>query len=184
MNKIEEAALRLLSKREINEQEYKLIKESAIKLFPAISYPAALTKYPYPVTPGAKTNWLATALSYAVPFAALLGSGVVAKEMIVDPLIQKSKIDQSYKLMQEKVPQLVEKDQNQIRDYFDVVQTYSPRAASNPLVAGALVNKMMEFGGVDHKLIQDISAIEANQATPTSEKLINATKSLGAGIKS
>ena len=69
--------------------------------------------------------------------------------------------------MQEKVPQLAEKDQEKLKDYFGVIKTFSPKAASNPLVAGHLVNKMMEFGGVDHKLIQDLSSIESGLSRPS-----------------
>jgi len=94
--------------------------------------------------------------------AALLGTGAAAtKEILVDPIIEKNKIDKSFKAMTDKVPQLAEADQEKMKDYFSVVKTFSPKAASNPLVAGALVNKMMQFGGVDHKLVQDISAIQA-----------------------
>ena len=107
----------------------------------------------------------------------LAGLATLTKELIVDPIMEKSKINKSFEEMTQKVPQLAEKDQDQLRDYFDVVKTYSPRAASNPLVAGALVNKMMEFGGVDHKLVQDIGAIEANKETPnmTAKMLESAT---------
>ena len=30
----------------------------------------------------------------------------------------------------------------------------------DPLVAGALVNKIKQFGGVDHKLVQDLASIQ------------------------
>lgn len=62
--------------------------------------------------------------------------------------------------MKAKVPILTEYPEDQVKDYYNVVKTFSPKAASNPLVAGALVNKMIQFGGVDHKLVQDIANIE------------------------
>jgi hypothetical protein len=95
------------------------------------------------------------------------GSSVAGKELIVDPIMDKIKINNSFEQMQEKVPQLAEKDQEKLKDYFGVIKTFSPKAASNPLVAGHLVNKMMEFGGVDHKLIQDLSSIESGLARPS-----------------
>jgi len=98
---------------------------------------------------------------------ALLGGGVYAgKEAVIDPLVQAVKINKSFKAMAQKVPQLADQDQKQMKDYFNVIKTFSPKAASNPLVAGALVNKMMQFGGVDHKLVQDISAIQAGLPQP------------------
>lgn len=103
---------------------------------------------------------------WALPIGALLTGSLLAKQEIVDPLIQASKVKKSFEAMQKKTPQLAEKDQDQVRDYFSVVKTFSPKSASNPLVAGALVNKMMEFGGVDHKLVQDLSSIESGFARP------------------
>lgn len=98
--------------------------------------------------------------------AIISAGGYAAKEVVVDPLVQKHKINKSFAAMTEKVPQLADADQDQMKDYFGVVKTFSPKSASNPLVAGALVNKMMQFGGVDHKLVQDISAIQAGLPQP------------------
>lgn len=98
---------------------------------------------------------------------AMIGGGLYAgKELIVDPLVESNKINKSFAAMAEKVPQLADQDQDQVRDYFGVVKTFSPKAASNPLVAGALVNKMIQFGGVDHKLVQDLAAIQAGIPQP------------------
>jgi len=101
-----------------------------------------------------------------MPYAVIGAGALAGKEVVVDPIIQATKIKRSYDAMTKKVPQLAEKDQEQLKDYFNVVKTFSPRTASNPLVAGHLVNKMIEFGGVDHKLVQDIASIEAG-LTPT-----------------
>ena len=101
---------------------------------------------------------------------ATIGAAVVGKEGIVDPIIQESRINKSFTELPKYTPQLAEADQDKIRDYFNVVKTYSPHSAANPLVAGALVNKMMEFGGVDHKLIQDLSNIQSNRTNLESVK--------------
>ena len=55
------------------------------------------------------------------------------------------------------------------KNYFKVVRQFSPKAAANPLVAGALVNKMVQFGGVDHKLVQDIASLQKDVAAPEYE---------------
>ena len=92
-----------------------------------------------------------------------LGAGVVAKEGIVDPIIQNQKINKSYSELNKYTPQLEDVDQNKIKDYFSVVKTYAPHAAANPLVAGAIINKINEFGGVDHKLILDLLNIQSGK---------------------
>jgi len=95
----------------------------------------------------------------AIGVGTLGAAGLIGKE-IGDQVAQDIDIKNTFKEMQQKVPQLQQYDQDSMKDYFDVVKIYSPKAASNPLVAGALVHKMMTIGGVDHKLVQDISQIE------------------------
>lgn len=92
--------------------------------------------------------------------------GLGALKEILSPLVMRAQAASSYKNLLSKVPSLEGKDPEQVKDYFKVIQTFSPKAATNPLVAGALVNKMMEFGGVDHKLVQDIAAIQAGTGKP------------------
>lgn len=100
--------------------------------------------------------------------AGILGAGAyVGKETIIDPAVSRSRAKKSFRTLSQAVPQLADKDQKQVKDYFNVVKTFSPKAAGNPLVAGHLVNKMLEFGGVDHKIVQDIAAIESGFIRPT-----------------
>lgn len=68
-------------------------------------------------------------------------------------------------------PELAQYDQSKVKDYFDVVKLYSPQAARNPLVAGQLVNKMIQFGGVDHKLVQDIAGLEEKSRSNVGDHL-------------
>ena len=124
--------------------------------------------------------------NWGLPLGAGLTGVAIFKESIVDPVMDASKMKRSFGAIREKVPALAEKDQDQMRDYFNVIKTFSPKSASNPLVAGALVNKMMEFGGVDHKLVQDISAIEQGlQRTRVGQTFAeNAAKAVaGASLK-
>jgi hypothetical protein len=69
-------------------------------------------------------------------------------------------------------------DQDKIRDYFNIVRTYSPNAATNPLVAGALVNKINEFGGIDHKLVIDMINLQSGKSNLESLKTL-----VGGGLK-
>lgn len=94
------------------------------------------------------------------------------------------KIDQTiksktaYDTMLKKLPQLNDYPQDEVRDFYSVVKTFSPKAASNPLVAGALVNKMLQFGGVDHKLVQDIANIEGEHKDIFSDIISKAGQTL------
>jgi hypothetical protein len=109
---------------------------------------------------GEALTFVGEGLKKVWPIAGLFGAGVVAKELFVDPMMQNRAIENSYNTMLQQTPQLAGEDQNVIRSYFDVVKTFSPNAAANPLVAGSLVNKMVQFGGVDHKLVQDMASLQ------------------------
>jgi len=109
----------------------------------------------------------------------LAGLGIGTLTSLLHPLVQRAQSAVAYDQLTKKVPSLAEKDPEQVKDYFNVVRTFSPKAATNPLVAGALVNKMIEFGGVDHKLVQDIASIQS--AMPL---VAGATELTGAAAKS
>lgn len=156
-NRIQIAANSLLAKGEITQGEHNELCKIA---FNFKSLAAGAKAF------GKKIPDTRSILKILTPIA-LTGAGVAAtKEIIVDPIVQSNKINKSFKTMIDKVPQLAEADQTQLKDYFNVIKTFSPKAASNPLVAGALVNKMIQFGGVDHKLVQDLSAIQTGLPTP------------------
>jgi hypothetical protein len=115
--------------------------------------------FPGPAPKSTFQTILETAKPIAFTAGAIGGAALVGKELAGNIGTQIG-IGNSFNQMQEKVPQLQQYDKEDMKDYFNVVKTYSPKAASNPLVAGALVHKMMMMGGVDHKLVQDISQIE------------------------
>ena len=166
MKTIKEAADSLLLKGEITKDEYSALEKNANFNKEAGS-----------------SELMKLIKDIVFPIAAAGAIGVAGKELIYDPIKRRSDIKNSFNLMSEKVPQLAEKNQTDMQDYFNVVKTFSPKAASNPLVAGALVNKMMEFGGVDHKLVQDISAIEAGMQRPsTIQQITEATAKSLVGI--
>jgi len=103
-----------------------------------------------------------------------LSAAYMAKELVTDPLISTIQINNSYKKLMEKTPQLQSQDPAVIKDYFNIIKSYSPKVASNPMVAGALINKMIEFGGVDHKLIMDLMDMQSKVPTMAIPLLIGA----------
>jgi hypothetical protein len=110
---------------------------------------------------------LATALG-GVLLAGTAASQI--KEGIVDPARTAYQVARSSKDMMKKYPNLKQEDPDKVKDYFNVVKQFSPRAAANPLVAGALVNKMIQFGGVDHKLVQDLIQKDSTTAQRDANK--------------
>ena len=150
MKTIKQAADALLSRGEITKDEYKTLEKSSN------------------FEKEANAKMIADSFrQWVFPAAAAGALAVAGKELIYDPIKRNIDVNKSFDLMSKKVPQLAEKDPEDMKDYFNVIKTFSPKAASNPLVAGALVNKMMEFGGVDHKLVQDIASIESGLQRPS-----------------
>jgi hypothetical protein len=102
--------------------------------------------------------------SISVPLAVSGATGVLAKEELLDPFLQKKKENEAYDLLKVKTPQLQSVDDEKMKDLFGVIQTFSPRAATNPLVSGALINKMVEFEGVDSNLVKDLAQIQNDKS--------------------
>ena len=155
MSMVKEAADRLLRRGELTQNEYNLLESRGLLKEGAINWKKIHTQSKL-----VARNIRNFSKDIVLPLGAITAGGIALKELLIDPARERSAINKSFQAMPSKVPQLMDKNPQEIRDYFDVVKMFSPKAASNPLVAGALVNKMMEFGGVDHKLVQDISSLE------------------------
>lgn len=140
---VKEAADKLLEKGAISSEECELLKEAAAGQ-----------------TLSAAGKFLKDVAAPTAGAIGMFGLGVGALQQLLTPVVNKVQSQIAFNKMTKKVPILQEKDPDQVKDYFKVVETFSPKAATNPLVAGAIVNKMIEFGGVDHKLVQDISSIQ------------------------
>jgi len=182
MKNIKEAVDALLAKNEITQEEYDMVKEASFDLEKTA---IKINNFSRLLVKGRQakriTGKFINNIGQSLPTArqaVLTGAGIFGtRELIVDPITNKIKTDNAFEQMQEKVPQLAGKDPEQLRDYFNVIKTFSPKSASNALVAGHLVNKMIGFGGVDHKLVQDLSSIESGLMKPS---LIQAATESGA----
>ena len=113
-------------------------------------------------------------------FAGILGASAL-KHGVIDPMRTNAKVRKSKKELYKKYPNLKHEDPKKVKDYFNVVKQYSPHAAANPLVAGSLVNKMVQFGGVDHKMVQDLVDIEHGTTAHRNNMVSTAIKG-GAGM--
>jgi len=153
---LKEAADSLLQKNKITNEEYDSLDIEKNGAFPVRTF-ISQNMASFGKGLNAASGKIQQAGAAAVTLAT---AGYLAKELIADPAIQAAKLNNSYNQLMAKTPQLQNQDPNTVRDYFNIVKTYSPAAASNPIVAGALVNKMIEFGGVDHKLIMDLMSMQ------------------------
>ena len=151
---IKQAADKLLERNEITKDEHESFCKIAVK-FPGTALFARKKGDPIKNTTLEILQGLALG-ALGVKLATELGGGAISKV----------KSFNDYDDMMKKNPMLSDYDKKDTKDYFGVVKTFSPKSASSPLVAGALVNKMIQFGGVDHKIVQDLVNIESNVNKP------------------
>jgi len=107
--------------------------------------------------------------TYALPVAAL-GAGVTLLSDAASPAKQAMVELGTYHGMIKKfgLP-----DDAETRDYFNVVKTYSPMAARNPIVAGTMVSRMREFNGIDPNMVTALGNIKDNSKPAMSSTLVN-----------
>lgn len=122
---------------------------------------------------------------YTVPALAGVGILGLANELIAAPIRERRQLANSYSLIRENNPALEGLSDDQLQKYFEVVETYSPETAKNPLAAGAVINKMYQFQGVDPKIIQDLASIHKSyQGQSALETAIeHGTKYMAGGTK-
>jgi len=102
-----------------------------------------------------------------VLITALAGSAVATGiNKAYDVVKLKTDQNNAYKKMFDKVPQLKDYDKATVDDYYGVVKSFAPHMASNPYVAGSIVNKMILNEGVDHRLVGEISEISSKTKQP------------------
>ena len=97
--------------------------------------------------------------------ALLIGGTTLMGGAVLAPAIERSKQKKAYKNM---VTERGLEDNKETQDYFNVVRTFSPLAATNPIVAATMVNRMKEFGGVDPNMVAAMTNIKSqeNKAGP------------------
>ena len=169
---IKEAAQRLLDRGEITKEEFEVMSGLTKEALFGLTALGEGGKSVLGSTGSVARDILQTLGLAAV--AGTLGSALVNKATAMHEHAT------AYENMTKKMPILSEYPEQEVRDYYNVVKTFSPKAASNPLVAAALVNKMIQFGGVDHKLVQDIANIEGPHKNIYEEIVSKAGTSLGA----
>lgn len=70
------------------------------------------------------------------------------------------KIDQAKGDMEKYYPQLKEYDKRDVTMYFDSLKSIAPLTATSPALAGAFVQRALEAGGIDAKMMGDVINIE------------------------
>jgi hypothetical protein len=69
-----------------------------------------------------------------------------------------------YQKMLEGSPELQQMPSMQVKNMFDVLHSFAPDIASQPVAAAGIVSNMAQYDTVDHKTIQDLITMQKNYA--------------------
>lgn len=72
-----------------------------------------------------------------------------------------AKVQGGYKKMLNAYPELARENPERVRAYFDAIASGSPDIAAQPLVAGSLVKRMLNYDGFDPSTFQELAATQA-----------------------
>jgi hypothetical protein len=94
-----------------------------------------------------------------------------------------SEMDEAFKNMLARNPNLAKHDPEKVRDHFSMMAEYSPALAKHPHVAGSWVESQIQYGTVPHSAIKDlIDAQSAHESTSQSRLGVSSMQALTSGI--
>lgn len=67
----------------------------------------------------------------------------------------------SYNQMLDLYPELKRENPEQVKLYFDTIRSSAPGLARQPLVAGSVVKRLVNFGGFDHAVYKDLLSAQS-----------------------
>lgn len=88
---------------------------------------------------------------------ALVTGGVGAVGMIADRV----KLNSSYQKMLQLYPELQRESPERVKLYFDSISNSSPSVAQQPLVAGSLIKRLINYDGFDHAVYKDLVSAQS-----------------------
>lgn len=102
----------------------------------------------------------------AVMAATPLVLGGIANGVIgaVQGGMSKMKLESSFQKMQQLYPELQRESPEKVRLYFDTIASGSPDIASQPLVVGGLLRRMLNYDGFDHSTYMDLGKHQKNMS--------------------
>ena len=108
----------------------------------------------------------------ALTNAALVGGGMAAAAG-ANYAIQAHAVNQSFNKMLQLYPELQRENPERVKVYFDSIAQGSPDLASNPLVVGSLVKRMLNYDGFDHATFNDLVSTQSSIDKARSEGIKN-----------
>ena len=95
----------------------------------------------------------------------MAGAGLAVKG--VGMLTDHVKAQRSFSEMLKLYPVLQQESPEKVRLYFDSIARRSPAVATDPIVAGSLIKRLINYDGFDHSVFRDLvqtqSTLDANR---------------------
>lgn len=127
-----------------------------------------------------QSNPMGKAVSMGIGAAAMVGAGITAASLI-DRMTTKPVIvtDQQLDLVLKTKPNLQGLDREQLRKYYSIILRAAPTVSREPMVAGALLERIVNYGGVDHSLMKELAESEIAMKDSRTGTLSQATGMFG-----
>lgn len=87
----------------------------------------------------------------------LMTGGMAAVGAAVDHV----KLNSSYQKMLQLYPELQRENPERVKLYFDSIANSSPSVAQQPLVAGSLIKRLINYDGFDHTVHKDLVSAQS-----------------------
>ena len=103
------------------------------------------------------------------PLAAHLAlvAGAMGINAMGSALSDSYKLNSSFQKMLQIYPELQRENPDRVKLYFDSIANSSPSVAQQPLVAGSLIKRLVNYDGFDHTVYKDLvstqSALDKNR---------------------
>lgn len=116
----------------------------------------------------------------ATNMAAMAGAaGIIGGAgMVMDHM----KVQQGYKKMLDAYPELAREQPERVKSYFDAIASGAPDIASQPLVAGSLIKRMLNYDGFDPSTYQELVSTQTNIDRVRNERIKNVITAGNSGL--
>lgn len=127
-----------------------------------------------------QSNPVGKMVGMGVGAAAMVGAGLTAISLI-DKMTSKAPMvtDQQLDLVLKNRPNLQGLDREKLKEYYTIILRAAPTVSREPMVAGALLERIVNYGGVDHSLMKELAEAEIAMKDSRTGTLSQATGMFG-----
>jgi hypothetical protein len=90
----------------------------------------------------------------------LAGIGIMGAAQLGKSFLPPGDIDKKLDRLIQLKPSLASVDRNLLSKYYKTINETAPEATSNPIVAASLLERIINYGGIDHTILKELADTE------------------------